>query len=342
MRRALPLFALLAATQAFAQKEEVFGSGKPVVYREETMDKRFAKSKVAKLLKEGTDDPACVELLSGLLMALAEIGPVLHKKDENFTLDPTLQNAIATQLSTPNFPAMAYLVSMVRRVLIDKRLPDEWLETAKAINAKAKIIDMAKLKQLNDGVAFADSADFTIPLLKNRYIIEVVNANSAVTTDVAGEFRDAYLDRDVAWGGAFLIDAGLNAPKGKKKITPGEAAELAAIHEWQPPHPRKTTLDFMSKNSKPPPPIRIIVKLAAKQFADLEKLHRGQRVLVKGRFWEMNKTFTELEVRDAWLFEDRDFSAGVMLGSPADVAQCPAAINELTGLAPQQPGGFKH
>ncbi len=342
MRRALPLFAVLLAAPSFAQKEDLFGSGKPVVYREETMDKRFAKSKVAKLLKEGTDDPACVELLSGLLMALGEIGPVLHKKDETFTLDPMLQEAVQTQLSTPNFPAMAYLVSMVRRVLIDKRLPDEWLETAKAINAKAKIIDLAKLMQLNDGLALADSNELTIPLLKQRYIVEVVNANSAVTTDVAGTFRDTYLDRDVAWGGARLIDAGLNAPKGKKKITPGEAAELAAILEWTPPDPRTTQIDLLARHAKPPPPIRLIVKLAPKQFADLEKLHRGQRVLVKGRFWEMNRTFTELEIRDALLFEDRDLSQGVMLGSPDDVRQCPAAINELTGTAPQQPGGFRH
>ncbi|MBS1150943.1 MAG: hypothetical protein H6Q89_2641, partial [Myxococcaceae bacterium] len=42
------------------------------------------------------------------------------------------------------------------------------------------------------------------------------------------------------------------------------------------------------------------------------------------------------------LFEDRDFSRGVVLGDPNSVAQCPLAINELTGVAPVQPGGFRH
>ena len=44
--------------------------------------------------------------------------------------------------------------------------------------------------------------------------------------------------------------------------------------------------------------------------------------------------------RDALIFEDRDFSRGVYLGDPNAVAACPLAINELTGVAPVQPGGF--
>ena len=335
---------LVVAAPAFAQKDELFGSGKPVVYREETMDRRFAKSRVAKMLKEGSPEQGCVQLMGALFIALAEIGPNLHKRDENFLLDPNLQAAIQNQVTTPNFPAMAYLLSMVRRVLIDKRLPDEWFETAKAINTVVKIIDLGKLKWMNEGITFVDSSAFTIPLLKNRYFTEVVGANSAVTTDVAGSFRDAYLDRDVAWGGATLIDAGSNAPKKKKgkKYNPVEFGELLAVLEWLPPDPRKTQIDFYGDDSKkPPPPVRILAKLAPKQYTDLEKVFRGQRMLVRGRFWEMNRDVTQVEVRDAMLFEDRDWY-GAMLADPNVIATCPAAINELTGIGPQQPGGFKH
>lgn len=340
----LVLVTLLAAP-AFAQKEEIFGTGKAVVFREETMDRRFAKSRLAKLLKDGSDEVGCVQLMGALFVALAEIGPTLHKKDENFLLDPNLQNAIQTQVTTPQFPAMAYLLSMVRRVMIDKRLPDEWLETAKKLNTQVKIIDLGKLKMMNEGINLVDSSLFTIPLLKNRYLTDVVGANSAVTTDVAGSFRDAYLDRAVAWGGATMIDAGSNAPKkGKKgkKYNPVEFGELIAILEWLPPDPRKTEIDFYGDASKkPPPPVKIIAKLAPKQYYDLEKAFRGQRMLVKGQFWEMNRDVTEVEVRDAILFEDRDWY-GAVLADPNVVATCPAAINELTGIAPPQPGGFKH
>lgn len=338
------VLAALLAAPALAQKEDVFGTGKAPVYREETMDRRFAKSRLAKMLKEGSDDIACVQLMGALFVALAEIGPTLHKRDENFLLDPNLQAAIQTQVTTPQFPAMAYLLSMVRRVLIDKRLPDEWFETAKKLNTQVKIIDLGKLKMMNEGITLVDSHVFTIPLLKNRYLTEVVGANSAVTTDVAGSFRDAYLDRAVAWGGATLIDAGSNAPKKKKgkKYNPVEFGELVAILEWLPPDPRKTEIDFYGDSSKkPPPPVKIIAKLAPKQYQDLEKAFRGQRMLVRGQFWEMNRDVTEVEVRDAVLFDDRDWY-GAMLADPNVIATCPAAINELTGIGPAQPGGFKH
>lgn len=333
------------STSALAQKDDLFGTGKPPNYREETMDRRFAKSKVAKMLVDGSDEVGCIQMMGALFIGLAEIGPRLHKRDENFLLDPSLQAAIQTQASTPGFPAMAYLVAMVRRVLIDKRLPDEWLETAKKVNAKVKIIDLGKLKMMNEGISLIDSNLFSIPLLKQRFIIEVLNANSAVSTDVESSFRDTYLDRDVAWGGAIMLDTGSNAPKKKqkgRKYNPVEFGELVAILEWLPPDPRKTEIDYFGESSKhPPPPVRIIAKLSAKQYADLEKQARGQRMLVRGRFWEMNRSLTEVEVRDAQLFEDRDWY-GALLADPNVIATCPAAINELTGIVPVQPGGFKH
>lgn len=334
---------------ALAQKEEIFGEGSPPKYREENMDKRFKKSRVAKMLATGSDDPACIQLMGGLFTAMAEIAPVLHKRDENFTLAPELAEAMNSQLSTPGFPASAYLVSMVRRVLIDGRLPDEWLATATQVNKVAKVIDLTKLKMINTEVKPIDSAYLTILKLRERYQVEALNANSAVTTDVVATFRDTYLDRPVAWGGATLLDIGVNQPPTKKGAKPAKRLyatakpeELVAVLSYVPPDPRMNQLNLLAQAPVKVEPVIIYVKLAPKQWADVEKFHKGQRVMVKGHFWEMSKNALELEVRDAVLFDDRDWSQGVLLGRPEDVAQCDAAINELTGTAPQQPGGFKH
>ncbi len=275
------------------------------------------------------------------MIALGELAPSLHKRDENFFLDPVLVDAVNSQLSTPRFPAMAYLVSMVRRVMLDKRLPDAWLETAKQLNTAVKIIDLARLKQLNDGVVLVDSAYFQIPTLKARYFVEVAAANSAVTDDVARSFHDTYVDRQIAWAGVTFLDAGLNTPKGKKP-SPSEMADIVAILEYVPPDPRKTVLDLTGKNFVKPPPIRVVAHLAPKQYFDLEKAFKGQRMLVKGEFHEMDRSMTTVEITKAMLFDDRDWGAGAVLGRPEDVDQCPLATNDLTGLNPNQPGGFRH
>ncbi|MBL9038002.1 MAG: hypothetical protein JNG84_05745 [Archangium sp.] len=341
MRRFALMLVVSAALPAAAQKEVIFGDGKGVVFREEAMDKRFARTKLAKLLNTGSDHPGCVQLLGGLFVALAELSPTIHKRDENFFLDPTLVQAVDRQLSTPQFSAMSYLVAMVRRVMLEKRVPDAWLDTATALNAKVRIIDLGRLRQANDGVAPVDSAYFQLATLRERYAVEVFAANSIAADTAAANFRDTYLDRDVAWGGVVLLDTGLNTPK-KKKAKASEQTEVVAILEWSPVDPRDGAINYNSNDQKGPPPVRIIAKLAPKQYLELEKLPRGSRMLVKGRFWEMNRTLTEVEVRDAVLFEDRVWGAGTLLGTPADVATCPAAVNELTGASPNQPGGFKH
>jgi hypothetical protein len=348
MRRAL-LALVLFALPAHAQKDVFFGNGKGVVFKETDTDRRFAKTRIAKALSAGTEDPNCVQLLGGLLTALAEAMPYLHKKDENFMVDPYVLDAVNTQLSNPRFPGTAYYASMVRRVLIDQRVPDAWLATAEQLNSTVRIIDLGKLRLANENFKPIDSFLFTLPALRDRYELEVLRANSAVTTDVAGNFRDTYIDHSVAWSGAYLVDAAtMGEPpakgKGKKKAPPAPAPgmeELGAILRWDPPDPNAGQLNIMGKAEKPNP-VKIIAKLAAKQYIDLEKVPRGKRLIVRGRFWEMNKTVTEVEVRDVLLFEDRDFSQGILLADPAAVAACPLAINELTGTAGTQPGGFRH
>jgi hypothetical protein len=336
------LFALLWAGPALAQKDLFFGTGKAPVFREEDMDRRFMKSKIYRGLMNGTEDPNCVQVLGGLLTALAEIGPTVHKRDENFSLDPVLLQALNTQLVNPRFPGNAYLTAMVRRVLIDRKVPDEWLATAEALNAKVRIIDMGKLRYMNDGLQFIDSLYFTLPALRDRYDIEVVRANSAVTSDVAEEFRDSYLTRDVAWGNATLIDAGLAKRTGKKgkKPSPVDQEEIMAVLQWEPPQPTQTQIMIFA--AKKIPPVKIIAKLLPKQYIDLTKVPIGKRMLVKGRFWEMNRAVTEVELHDVLLFEDRDWSQGALLADPAAVFACPLAVNDLTGVAPRQPGGFAH
>jgi hypothetical protein len=355
MHRAAPLCLALFALPALAQKEELFGNGKPPVFREQKEDRTFARSRVAKLLAGGlggledAEAKGCAELLGGLLTALAEVAPTLHKRDENFVLDPVLQEALNQQLSPAGFPALAYLALMVRKVMIDRRMPDEWLSTAQALNPLLKRLgaattDVAKLKMLSEGLLLADSAYYSIPLLRARYLTEALGANSAVTTDVVGTFRDTYLDRDVAWGGAVLVDVGVNQKQGarKRRYANAEPEELVAVLQWAPPDPKKRSLDLLGHTPVKVEPVVIYARLQARQYADLEKLFRGQRVLLKGRLWEMNRALTQLEVRDALLFNDPDWSAGAALGSPSDVVACPAAINELTGTSPLQPGGFAH
>jgi hypothetical protein len=364
-RWAIALTCLAFAGGAWAQAEDLFlpKGAQLAVFREETLDRRFLKSRLGKMLASGGADPeilanpGCVQLLSALLATLAESAPLLHRRDDKFFVDPVLQDALNTQVSLPQFPAMGFLAAMIRRVRIDgctaatgqcdgARLPDAWFETAKVVNQKARIIDLAKLKLINEGASLVENSYYSIPLLRERYLVEVRGANSAVVTDVAGAFRDAYLDRDVAWGGALLVDMGSNAPKkgkGRKKASAAEMSELVAVLEWQPPDPRKTQLDLMGQHPVKVPPIRIIAKLAPRQYIDLEKVAKGSRMLIRGRFWEMTQKADTLEVRDALLFADADLTRGpVILANPAEVAQCPAALNELTGLAPNQAGGFKH
>lgn len=332
----------LVAMPAFAQREVFFTPGKGVKFKEQDVDRRFKKSKLGKALYTGTDDPNCGQVLGGLFVALAESGVFFHKRDENFTLDPMVLNALNTQMTTNIFPAAAYLTAMVRRVRIDGRLPDEWLKTAQDIHDSGYgALDMAKLKALNDGMTPCDSFLYQPLPLRMRWIAEVLNANSAVTTDVEQTFRDSYLDRDVSWGDVFLIDAGIKKKAKGKKYNPDELEEIIAILQWNAPDPRRNELDFSGKVEKPKP-MMIYANLQPKQYIDLERQPKGAPMIVKGRFWELNTSATEAQLKNAILFNRVDFSNGIQLADPAAVMQCPLAVNELTGLMPQQPGGFAH
>ncbi len=336
--RCLALGLLVVSQTAFAQADAIFGSGKAPIFREDDLDKRFARSRLGKALKGGADVEGCTQVLGGLLTALGEAAPYFHKRDEEFILDPALVRALATQLSTPRFSAISALQSMVRRVRIDKELPAEWLDTARAIAPHYALLDVAKLEMLSHGVQPIDSFHFGLPVLKDRFEVEVTRANSIAVARAAEVFRDTYLDRDVTWGGLVLDDTGWTGAKKKKgKNAGGDDAELVALLYWFPPKPKQGPFG----GGPPPPKVKVVARLQPRQYSKLESLPRGSLAMVKGRFWETTRNITEVEVRDALIFREVDWRKAV-LGSPAAVEDCAAAFNEVTGTAPTQLHGFEH
>jgi hypothetical protein len=339
---ALGLLSLPAAAQ-------LFNPGAPPVFKEEELDRRFKKSKVYQVLMQGTRDPNCEQLVGGLLTLLGETSVYLHKRDENFYLDPMLVQALNGQMSSQRFPGSAYFVSMVRRVLIDRKLSQDWLDTAVVMSqASALQIDLSKLRFLADGVKPVDSFLLTLPMLRERYEVEVLRANATAASTAEAVFRDTYIDRDVAFGGLEFIDAGLEKkkPAKKKRGAPvdDEPPALIARLVWYPPDPNAAGgMQIFAGQQEKPKGITLSVRLANKQYINLDQVPKGARMLVRGRFWEYKKDkkgITDVEIRDALLFVDRDWSQGALIVDPNATAACPVAYNELSGTAPTQPGGF--
>ncbi len=254
--------ALFAATPVLAQADVLFGSGKPPVFKEEEFDRRFQKSRLNRAILKGTQDENCQKLLGGLLTAVAEIGPTLHKRDQDFYVDPYLLQGVSNQLSTPRFPAQLFLTAMVRRVLIDRKLPKDWLELGTQLAAKVPMIDVGKLRYLADGLQPVDSFEFSLPALRQRYEVEVTNATSAARGGADAAFKEAYLDRDVAWGDLTLVDL---VPEKRRKKGEGEPTMIARL-EWR--EPRKSDApDYhdpmsMLRGGKPQAVVKLTAQLA--------------------------------------------------------------------------------
>lgn len=341
MLRSLAALVLFIGGPALAQADVIFGSGKPPAFREEEFDRRFNKSRLNRGILKGTDDPHCLKLFGGLLTAVAEIGPTLHKRDQDFYVDPYLLQGVNAQLSSQRFPAQLFLTAMVRRVLIDRKLPKEWLELGAKLAAVVPQIDVGKLRYLADGLQPVDSFEFTLPMLRQRYELEVNRATTAARPGADEAFRSAYLDRDVAWSELVLTDL---VPEKSRKEGEGPPTMIAHL-EWrqQAQQGELNHHDPMSmlRPTKPRVLVKVKAQLAATQYLDVTKLPKGKRLLVKGRLWGIEKGVSEVELREALLFEDRDWSKGVPF-DPTAAARCPMAINDLTGVASRQPGGFAH
>lgn len=346
MRHAFFALVLLLSLRASAQAPGIFSSGPPPVFREELADKRFLQTKLYKALNTGTDDPGCAQLMGALLTLVGETAPTLHQRDENFYLDPYLVQVLSTQASTPRFPANAYFVAMMRRVLIDKKLPEEWLNTANSIAPYYPALDMAKLKFLSEGIKPIDSFLLTLPVLRERYEEEVKRANTTAADTAESLFRDTYLDHEVTFGGLELVDAKLVKPPKPKKKRKGEEVEpeppyIQARLTFALPDPNAGQFVFTMKKKPAPPVVQVNARLLDKQYLDLARLPKGTRLLVRGRLWDYKKAVTEIEIRDALLFQDREWKPGTLLANPQVVATCPlTALNDLTGIAPNQPGAF--
>ncbi|WP_426751437.1 hypothetical protein [Myxococcus sp. Y35] len=341
--RLLALVLALSAMPATAQPELFFGNGQAPVFREEDLDKRFTRSKLNQGLKQGTQDAGCAQVLGAMLTLLGEAGVYFHKRDENFMLDPVLVNALSTQLVNQRFPGNAFFVAMVRRVLIDRKLPPEWLVTAEALAPHYPAIDTGRLRFLAAGVKPLDSFLVTLPALRERYAQEVQRATSVGASTAEALFRENYLDHEVAFSALELLDVKLVKPK-KKRLKKGEEPEapymLARLMWEEPEAPTTERYEFQFGKPTKRPRVEITAKLQDTQFTDLNKLLKGSRVIVRGRFWEYKKGLTSIELRDALLFPERDWTKTPILVDPATVASCPMAVNDLTGLAPIQPGAF--
>ncbi|AKQ67041.1 hypothetical protein A176_003953 [Myxococcus hansupus] len=341
--RLLALVLTLSALPAFAQPEVFFGNGQAPVFREEDLDKRFSRSKLNQGLKLGTQDAGCAQVLGAMLTLLGETGVFLHKRDENFMLDPVLVNALNTQLVNQRFPGNAFLVAMVRRVLIDRKLPQDWLITAQALAPYYPAIDMGRLRFLANGVQPLDSFLLTLPALRERYDQEVKRATSVGASTAEALFRENYLDHEVAFSTLELVDVKLEKPK-KKRLKKGEEPEepytLARLVWVEPEEPKTERFEFAFGKPSKRARVEISAKLQETQFTDLNKLLKGSRVIVRGRFWEYKKELATIELRDALLFPERDWTKTPALVDPSAVVSCPMAVNDLTGLAPIQPGAF--
>jgi len=341
--RLLALALGLLAGPAIAQPEFFFGTGEAPTFREEAVDKRFTRTRLYQALNQGTADANCAQVVGAFLTMLGEVGTQFHKRDENFMLDPALVQALGTQLVTDRFPGNSYFVAMVRRVLIDKKLSADWLQTAESLVPFYPAIDMARLRFLADGVKPVDSFLLTLPVLRERYAEEVQRVNSVAMSTAEALFRDNYLDHDLAFSGMELVDVKLEKPK-KKKLKKGEEPEperMVARLVWVEPEPPPTvTYEFQFGKPRKRERVDITAILQDKQYVDLNKLLKGNRVLVRGRFWEYKKGISSVEIRDALLFQERDWARVGTLVEPMALASCPLAVNDLSGIAPVQPGAF--
>ena len=321
--------------------------------KQEDFDRRFLKTGFYQALTYGTNDANCAILVGGMLTLLAETAPLIHKRDENFYLDPMLVQALNTQLTTPRFQASAYMVAMVRRVLMDHKLPAEWFKTASQLGPLVGTIDVGKLRFISEGLKPIDSFFLTLPALRERYDIEVRRANTTAARSADKLFRESYMDRQVAFGGLEMLDVRVEEPKKPKKPKkrrkndppeveePAEPATAVAQLMWYPPTPENEHAELNIYGAPKRVGVGITARLAPQQYLDLTRIPRGTRLMVRGRLWDYKKAVDEVELRDALIFQDRDWSQGNTLVDPNVVARCPAAVNDLLmGAAPVQTGAF--
>lgn len=363
LRTAALLLVAFSAAPAVAQvvDPELFGDGKPPVYKEEEIDRRFVKTGIYAALADPPKDPACRKVLATLLVAYADALPYLHRKDQNFYVDPALLQTVRASITTNDFPAVSYLQAMIRRTMIDKKVPAAWLDTGEKLKAELQApIATARMQLDATTVEPIDSFSYTMDALLARYAREVKLAPSVAVDAAEDKFRDKYMDRDVAWGGLLLYDIAKQAPpeppkkskKGKHKKVEEPPPEPVDTPTWAvvgyPVGTPQPTVPGIPGSGQVPQ-IQIRARLKDDQKVDLSKFARGQRVLLKGHLWDIGPNMQYVEVRDAYLVPDPDWRTWPGLATPHDVFNCDIAVNDLSpyGYTPRNkrtsaPDPFAH
>lgn len=341
------LLPLLLAAPARAEAPDLFAA-KPYVFREGPKDRRFPKTLLAKALAKAPENAACARVAAAYLMGLAEAAPFFHKKDERLMLFPGL----VASLESPRFPAGDFLVHLLRRVAIDGKAPESYLTTARQLRDRFKApIDLARLAYAVDGVQPVDSVELTLGVLLKRYEEEVHLAPTIARASALERFQDRYLDRDVVWSGLLLADIRRGepkrpGPKGEKAPSEMQATFLAPL--------APKSQDPVFEGPKPEP-VRIRARLALDQYLDLKATVRSAKYLVRGRLWSFqagtgdpSAPSFDLELREAILFEDHDWSHYAGFASAEDAAACEACRSDLSPLGLKesqglgQRDGFEH
>ena len=338
------LAVVLTAHSALAQvvDPELFGDGKAPVFKMEETDRRFTKTGIYAALSDPPKDPACRRIVATLLVAYADALPYLHRKDQNFYVDPALLQTLNRTILTPDFPATTFLASMIRKTLIDKKVPPAWRVTAETLRAQLNApIDVSRMQLDAQHITLIDSFSFNMPALLSRYAREVKLATSVAVPQAEDRFRDKYMDRDVAWNGLLLWDVAKELPpeppktskrRRHKKADDAPPPTPAELHTWaitgfpvgRPP-PR-----IPGTAPQRAPEVQVRARLQDNQLVDLSKLVRGQPVLVKGHLWDIGPNMSYVEIRDAYIFTDANWSTWPGLATRADVAECAIAVNDLS------------
>ncbi len=345
---ALLLGPALFATDARGEAPDLFAA-KPYVFRQTEKDRRFPKTLLAKALAQTPSDAACARVAASFLMGLAEAAPYFHKKDDRFMLFPGL----VAPLESPRFPAGDYLVHLLRRVAIDGKAPESYLSTARDLKERFKApIDLARLAYAVDGLQPIDSMELTLGALLRRYDEEVHLAPSIAKSSALDRFQDRYLDRDVAWDGLLLADIRKTEPR---RMGPKGELRVGVQATFLVPMAPKSPTSIPFFEAPKPDPVRIRALLAPDQYLDLKATVRSAKYVVRGRLWSFQAAAADpdlpsidIELREAIVFEDHDWSHYPGFASKQDCAICEACRNDLSplglkerqGLGPQD--GFGH
>jgi hypothetical protein len=338
----LPLLFIGQSVPSFAQEEQIFAK-KPFVWKETPEDERILNTKLLKALPRMPMKESCDKVAASLLAAFAEATPYFHKKDDRFPIF----SVFTAPINSERFPAHEYLLHMLRRAAIDRQAPKAWLKTARNLKEKWNApIDLARMEYAVEKIHFSDSIDFGITPLFQKFQKEVVLAPTISRLSAWQQFRNSYLDRDIAWPQLILSDVQQGKSRKSTKNFPLVAHFQIPLKILKKDHEQKNIFDRFTegtpvdalveeKNSEKDY-LSVKVVLAPRQYIDPKKMVVSQKYLVRGRIFEMhihNKkdaTTFSVEIRDGLAFDDRDWSGYSGFATADNVKDCDLCVNDLS------------